>query len=172
MDASSVRIRRRRRPGPPPRPVVAGRRVEHSLPLLLAILAVAFGIVGMHMLGVGHHAPTAVHPPIAAHHSAPDAVGADARVGDARATTTASAPGSTAAVLVECGSDCPGAGSTGATVCVVALGLLILVRRPRQCGDRLITQLLDPVALRLIVHGVRSRALRPPSLTALGISRT
>lgn len=140
--------------------------------LLLAILAVSLGIVGMHMLSAGHHAPAAGYSAAGSHESMPDPAQLTAPAGDVNAMAPTSLPVSAATLVVECGPECSGAlGSMGAG-CVLALALLIFVRRPSQVVERVGAPLLDRAMLRLVVHGVRTQAPRPPSLTALGISRT
>lgn len=163
-----------RRPRVPRRPLLPeasgpGPSGSRGPLLLLAILTIGLGIVAMHMLSVGHHAAGSDS---GSHQAVTDQVGQHAPMGAAQATPTRLAPSSPTAVLLECGPDCQDdSGLTGAA-CMVALALLIFVRRPRQVGDRVPAPLLDPSMLRLLVHGVRTRAPRPPSLTALGISRT
>jgi len=158
------------------RPASTGRArsPERGPLLLLAILAVSLGIVAMHMLSVGHHAPAAAHPAPGSHQSMTEATeptGHPAPAGDLSNVAPSLMPIS-AAALLECGPKCTGdLGSAGAA-CMVALALLMLVRRPHQVAHRVGAPLLDRAMLRLLLHGVRTQGPRPPSLTALGISRT
>jgi hypothetical protein len=147
------------------------RSDERDPLLLLAILAVSLGIVAMHMLSVGHHAPAAAHPAPGSHQSMTDPAEHPAPAGDLRNVAPTLVPMS-AAVLLECGPGCHGDLGSASAACMVALALLTLVRRPHQVAERVRAPLPDRAMLRLLVHGVRTQAPRPPSLTALGISRT
>lgn len=146
------------------------RSDERGPLLLLAILAVSLGIVAMHMLSVGHHA-AAAHPAPGSHQSMTDPAEHPAPAGDLSNVAPNLVPMS-AAVLLECGPGCHSDLGSASAACMLALALLTLVRRPHQVAERVRAPLPDRAMLRMLVHGVRTQAPRPPSLTALGISRT
>lgn len=157
-----------------PGPRLASRadaRSAQGPTLLIAVLVLVLGILGMHVLSVGHHAPTTAH-------AAPGGEAAKHDVGgqDARATHPHPSTGESVAaaeiVDLECGPGCSdGLVSTGAS-CMAALTLLLFLGRPRH-----LTRPTDrrPRRRDQLVHLIAlwsSRApLRPPSLTALCILR-
>lgn len=143
-------------PGPAPR----------SSLLLLAVVTVIIGIVAMHALSVGHHAPDAAHGLLSGHAETHTddhhAQGADllSETGPAFTMSVSAAAG--------CGPGCP---EPAGTACVVALSLLLLIRRRRQRAHRLAHPGLTRGLGKLIVLRARRPAPRPPSLAALCVLR-
>jgi len=138
--------------------------------LMLALLAVIAGIVGMHVLSIGHHAPTAAYSVTGDETLIPDQGAHGSQVGHRLDASAASQWGPEVAAL-ECGPGCSdGLVRTGAS-CLVALTLLLFLGRPRQQAQRHHRPTLKPRLSRLIALRAHRSAPRPPSLAALCILR-
>ncbi|WP_194410995.1 DUF6153 family protein [Microbacterium cremeum] len=138
-----------------------GRSTARRLLLLIALTgAVIVGLLAMHSLS-GHAASGA------GDHAADTAVVADRDIGHAHSATTATTATTVVTdVCADCGDD---HSSMLAMACVLALLAVALLLRP-QPGHRWLSTMPRP---RPVPSAPASRTRRrPPSLTALCISRT
>lgn len=141
-----------------------------SVPLLIAVVLLIAGIVGMHVLSVGHHAPTASHAATGGDALVHGHEGHDPQSTHPHDETAAMSSGSEVAEI-GCGPGCSdGLMSTGAP-CMVALTLLLFLGRPRHLAQRVQgSQRRHPPA-QLIALWANRPPPRAPSLTALCILR-
>lgn len=137
---------------------------------LLAVLALLLGLLAMHGLVGGHHAPLAAVTASAALGQPPDAAAAPAgQHGHAAPHTATASPASLSSLAAGC-PDCAGHGLAVLCLAVLSAGLTLLVgllaRRARAAG----LAALRPAAL---LRGGPPLHLRPPDLVAqLCVCRT
>jgi hypothetical protein len=137
---------------------------------VLVVLALAVGVVAMHAVAGGHgtHAPV---PPLATSHQASTHAGTPDHVTGPSAHQAEAVPVTEAAgVSPPCLDGCPSRGAGLAQVCLMvfaAAAFLLLAARAPGTALRSRPGARVPAARRAV-----SRPLRPPSLTALCISRT